>query len=423
MRILLINQDWFAKEWREEGHEVFIWGPSPDYDFHLSRPLSPLQEITDQCNPDLIVVHDNSSPLIFTGLGESEIPRIFYSVDAQHHTHYHKLIASAFDHTFVAQKDYLPEYEKVGNPVSWLPLWASRFVEASEKKKYDSVFVGTMNPQLNPDRVAFFSELQKHVPLLIERGEFWNIFPFAEIVVNQTVKSDLNFRVFEAMMCGALLLTESSGNGLFDLFQDNKHLVTYQKGDVSSAAEAINRLLADRPLCRKIAKAGRDEILSKHLARHRADEVAKIAFNLKRRRDGSQMFGLMVNYSYLAASFSKNEKALAKAAMTQSMYCAERAINGDEFLHQDAAPHLVLAATYYDSITPGRIGAEIMRRVVGTRPNQLLVAMGVIRDFLNHGESDLARDLAKQINPDKVEEIFHTSEKVVQGLLDSMLST
>jgi hypothetical protein len=253
VNILVLNQDWFVSEFREAGHRVLTVGTGKNMELRLDKPLYHIQQIREMMpepwEPDLIIAHDNSAPIIITGLEEVPCPTIFYAVDTHHHAELH---------TLVAHKDYIAKFTDRGfEAPEWMPLWASVYVEPAKVKEIDAVFVGTLNPELNPERVVFFEALQKRVPITVTTGAFWEIFPKSEIVVNQTVKADLNFRVFEAMMCGVVLLTERIGNGLLELFHENEELVLYERNNVEDCAKKIEWLLNDRPLCKRIAEASR----------------------------------------------------------------------------------------------------------------------------------------------------------------------
>jgi hypothetical protein len=247
VKILVFNQDWFVEELRSMGHEVRTCGYAEHLTVKVPQRINCVEDILKNLgnfSPDVLVFLDDSMPaLLYEGLNTCSIPKVFYSVDTHHHNQVHALIAPLFDHILVAQKDYIPTFAESGTPTTWFPLWASRYVEASSEKKFGATFVGNLDAKLNPRRVAFFETLQKKIPIHIAHGNYWEIFPHADIVVNQTVKGDLNFRVFEAMMCGPALLTERTPNGLFDLFEDGKHLVTYEPDNVDEAAEKVTRLL------------------------------------------------------------------------------------------------------------------------------------------------------------------------------------
>ncbi|MCB0311342.1 MAG: hypothetical protein KDD42_08905, partial [Bdellovibrionales bacterium] len=85
MKILLFNQCWFPEELREGGHEVITCGFDSRFDVVLQHPLIRLTEILKvlpkSFNPEVIVVFDNSLPLLILGIEDSPIPTVFYSVD------------------------------------------------------------------------------------------------------------------------------------------------------------------------------------------------------------------------------------------------------------------------------------------------------------------------------------------------------
>ena len=247
MKILVLNQDWFVEDFKALGHEVVTAGTRNHLDYVVQFPVEDvnhlLSRIGNNFYPDFVLVLDESTAITVSGLEDLKVPICFYSVDTHHHHEVHSLLMHAFDFAYVAHKDYLGLVQNDYCDTKWLPLYASRYLEPAEKKEYGAVFVGTLNPKLNQDRVNFFEELQKRVPVFVTSGDFASIFPKSEIVINQTVKGDLNFRVFEAMMSGAMLLTEESSNGLFDLFQNGVHLVTYKKNDIEDASNKIQYYL------------------------------------------------------------------------------------------------------------------------------------------------------------------------------------
>lgn len=295
MNILLINQDWFATELKLLGHSVMTVGSRQDLDINL-LPLSDLKRALNEelsCfKPDVAVWYDNSLPPYYFGLEDLPFPTVFYSVDAHHHVAAHRVLAHLFDVTLVAQKDYIPAFEQAGIQAHWFPLWMSRHSdEAPEKKEYEALFVGTMNASLNPKRVEFFESLKTKVPIQVMEGKWWELFPKAKIVVNQTVKHDLNFRVFEALGSGALLVTEKSSNGLFDLFEDGKHFVTYEHGNVEEAAQKINYYLAHDEEREKIAATGKEAALTYHSPMAKAVTLIQIIKSATKQRHPLRNWG------------------------------------------------------------------------------------------------------------------------------------
>lgn len=422
MNILLVNQNWFAEEFRAAGHDVIVTGFGRDFEVKQTTPLIHVDSIVKSLprpfDPDLIIAYDESSPLYVTGLNETSIPTIFYSVDTHHHAHMHAYVAHVFDETVIAQKDYASAFEALGIVPHWLPLWASRFVEASQEKQHDVCFIGNMDRALNPERVNFFEALQREVPMLITQGEYWRFFPHSEVVVNQTVKGDLNFRVFEAMMCGPALLTERQGNGLLELFREDEHLITYEKNNVKDAREKIEALLADRARCRRIANAGREEILARHLPQHRAETILELAAVVKKRSHPLRCFGALVNFSALSHSFDRVDEALSTRALVAALRAAEEGVDRGEPCTAEIACHLVRCALNYDRRLNCLTGYDLIRRFDEAYPQLAIFTLARLRFLLNRGERDEALKLAAKIEGDATE-AFVTAERVISSLLQA----
>lgn len=422
MRILLINQDWFGAELKAAGHEVYTISLFHGADFVLKVPLlhidSILKEHLPDWAPELIIWHDNSAPVAVAGLEECDIPTIFYSVDAQHHVDVHRYSAHMFDYTFVAQKDYIPEFEETGIRPEWLPLWAPRYVEASSEKKHETVFVGNLDRKLNPDRVDFFEKLKTLVPIETLLGKYWEIFPFSEIVVNQSVKGDVNFRTFEAMMSGAVLLTEKAGNGLFDLFRDDEHLVTYEKGNVEEAARKIKSLLENPAKMREIALKGRNEILAKHTAAERAKQVLRIATSLKKKRNTYRYLGAMINYNVLSLALSHQNTFYERKAQLAALAAAERALEEKEPLLRFQSYHVAIACIRYDLATNSKSGSELVFRFADAYPEDLVLRCAKLRELLRLGRMEEATAYAKSISDQDVKFTFTKADQAITEILN-----
>ena len=309
MRILELHSPYFRSLWRRE-HDVLCWGRHDHCDLVSNVPATRLTDVLAALpsgwNPDLIVFGDDSRLLYVTGLEEAPCPTVMLSIDAHHHAGWHAPLASVCDASFVAQRDYLPSYEIAGaTGVQWLPLWAPDDVpEPAAEKSYDVSFVGTLDPTLNPVRVAFVDALRSVLPLHVASGDWRPVFGRSRIVLNQTVKADLNFRVFEAMAAGALLLTERTGNGLLDLFADGEHLVTYARSNVDDAVETARRCLEDEPTRAEIAARGSAVVRERHCERHRAAAVLArasgplpVVTRERRLAGAARAYGMLAHYA------------------------------------------------------------------------------------------------------------------------------
>lgn len=406
LNILMLNQDWFADELRELGANVITCGIRSHLDLQL-EPFEHLHQVFKKLSfkskePDLIIIHDESSPWYFIGLESVDIPIIFYSVDIHHHNNNHVCMSSACDYTFVAQRDYLHLFDKLAINAKWMPLWPSVFIEPKQEKEYGAVFVGTLNEKLNPDRVQFFKALEEEVDITVKQGNFREIFPKSEIVVNQTVKGDLNFRVFESMMSGCLTLTEESNNGLLELFENKKHLVTYKKNDFKDAANKIRYYLENKKELREIAKNGRDEVLKNHSAMSRAKTLIECLEKQSKNRI-LKCAGQIPSFNWATRGFLKEDSAYGLKACQHAVRLIHEALDREEKLNTDIIYHVAFACLKYDLIFKRNLGEQLIKRISLTYPKEILPRVILTWKMLNRGEEqEVVKSLAQMsLNPTK----------------------
>ncbi|MCW5893773.1 MAG: glycosyltransferase family 1 protein [bacterium] len=335
MRILELHAPYFRERWRRE-HEVLAWGPHAHHDLRQAQAAAPLRDVLAALpagwTPDLIVLGDDSRPLAVLGLEDAPCPLVFLSVDAHHHGLWQAPLACAADVALVAQRDWLPMFAEAGaSGTAWLPLWApDDLPRAGGTLAHEIAFVGSLDARFHPERVALLDALRTRLPLHVAQGPYAEIFARSRIVLNQTVRGDLNARVFEAMASGALLLTERTGNGLPELFGDGEHLVTYERGDVGGLVALAERFLADEPARARIAARGCEAVRARHLESHRAATVLAMAASAPPRRPAPiRHAGLARAYCALAdwctryAAKVPQAAALALARALRGAYLAE----------------------------------------------------------------------------------------------------
>lgn len=276
MRIVLLHAPLFRAHWRRE-HEVLACGPHADCDRPL--PLGPIRLgdlLADlPWTPDLLVVADDGQPLTILGLETAPCPVALVAVATHQHEHWQAPLGAACDAVFVAQRDSLATFAAAGAPhATWLPCWAPDVLPAPTLvRALDATFIGTLDAATHPSRAAFLHAVAERVPLVVGGGERLAGYAASRVVLNHTESQALNLRVFEAMACGAALVTERAANGLGELFTDGTHCLTYPPGGVASAVAAVRGLLADDRRRARLAEAGRTAVLAAHCARHRAATV------------------------------------------------------------------------------------------------------------------------------------------------------
>lgn len=407
MNILVFNQDWFVEEWRALGHRVITVGHSGNLDLVLEQFFLDIHQVIALLPQDFvadwIVFHDNSSPLDVTGLEDCQIPMAFYSVDAHHHCLLHSRLADTFDVVFLAQRDYLSYFKNRRAVVEWLPLWASREVAASSEKKFGAIFVGTMRPDLNPERVAFFDALRQQVQIEILEGAYWLYFPHSEVVVNQTVRKDLNFRVFEAMMCGPLLLTEHTENGLLDIFERDTELLVYEKGNVEQAASQIRECLSNLQRTREIAFRGRQKVLQFHRPVHRAKTVLDVLETVPRNYSPRSIFAQLMNYVVWAKHAGDAGNFFAISGYAVALKKLMLALERGETLDEEAAFFAVMACLGFDRVMSKDSGRKVLGLLADRFPQLRTVGIGQLVAMSQGGEQELLERVLDSVGLPAVE--------------------
>jgi glycosyltransferase involved in cell wall biosynthesis len=141
-------------------------------------------------------------------------------------------------------------------------------------------FVGTLDPPLNPQRPRFLEEFQAYQQLYLDQGDYVPVFCRSQLVLNQSVVGELNFRLFQAMACGAAVLTEDVFNGLKSLFMPEEEVFIYPQNNARAAARQAQQALADPVRLQAVARAGRRKTLKEHTATVRAKKILSLAQEL-----------------------------------------------------------------------------------------------------------------------------------------------
>lgn len=369
LSILLINQTWFAEELRTLGHKVITAGwTDAKYDVLLKKAGL---TIADLCSylprgfrPDRVVYLDNSGPLGILGLEDLNIPSLFYSVDAHHHHTWHPHFSGVFDAVFVAQKDYLGQFERFNKQVQWFPLWAPIDISPQEGKTIDVCFRGNLDSKLHPKRAKFFDELAQLVPVDARTDHYTVAYPRSKIVLNQVVKGDLNFRTFEAMMSGALLITPQIKNGLEELFEPNVDLVLYQDGNPRDAAEKIRYYLEHENDRLRLAENGRKKIIQYHTPMHRARALEQFLFLLE------------------VTSRPLKHLGIATAALVSSRFCKGKLDDLSEKMLHVFAQALHQCLNDHDAFIPELERAVILCKLELENAGLQDRALALMKDFL-----------------------------------------
>lgn len=262
---------------RELGHQVTYVGlPTP------KRPgydqLAPLNEIISALKPapELYLWIDPAGPYFPAGIENLPIPTACYLVDVHLGT-WRTQVARFFDTVFIAQKRYLGTYRSVlrHEQLCWSPLaGVSELYTPGLPRIYDVGFVGSMTrAHRNTPRAQRLKLIQQryhtndwtHGYSPIEMGR---IYSQSRTVVNISVNGDVNMRLFEGTMCGALMLTDATTNGLDDLFHIGQEVISYDNDNDLTAK--LDYYLSHEDERAHIALAGQQRARSEHTYVQRA---------------------------------------------------------------------------------------------------------------------------------------------------------
>ena len=209
-------------------------------------------------------------------------PKVCYLIDSHLNLTDHLVWAKQFDMVFIAQREYLDDFRRLGMQVHWLPLACDPEVHRPSglPKTHPIGFVGGV--QSGSRREALLTKLAGTIPVHYERC-FWddmaNVFSQSEIVFNEAVRNDLNVRVFEVMSTGTLLLTDMTKNsGQDELFRDGEDCAVYRDSTVCDTARFY---LDNHRLREQIATRGQRLVHNAHTYGHRLEDLLAVALGGK----------------------------------------------------------------------------------------------------------------------------------------------
>lgn len=295
--------------WRNDGAPLWIsvnlrkiidgWEPRSDPNGLFSDGgnvvhLSPINPKGQHGTFDLNVLVDYGEDNLNIPLDwELPHPNVYWAFDTHIDSkgyNYRLNRAKQFDHVFLCHKGQIGDFIRDGidpQKIHYLPVAAEQscWRPYPVMKKWDWAFIGHLNSE---HRIDLMDRFVKEFGLGDGKGYLgWRFahiqghnvlddaakkFSMSRIVINDSIKNDLNMRTFEAMSTGSCLLTQEN-EPLLELFEPGKHLMTFNT--VDEAVVKAKMLLQDTAFREEIARAGLAEILAKHTYHHRTLEILK----------------------------------------------------------------------------------------------------------------------------------------------------
>jgi glycosyltransferase involved in cell wall biosynthesis len=230
--------------------------------------------------PDIYLWVDPAGRYFPPGIEDLSIPTACYLIDVHLGT-WRRQVARFFDGVFIAQKDHLNAFQQaVGHDqVYWMPLAAAPDVHRRHDlpKIFDVGFVG------NISRAHQKTARSRRLKLIAERfrgndyhrsytpEELGRVYSQSRIVFNTSIADDVTMRVFEGTACHAMVVTDSTANGLEELFEVGREIITYK--DDNDLLERIAYYLSNEEERARIAQAGWLRTMSEHTYGHRAIKI------------------------------------------------------------------------------------------------------------------------------------------------------
>lgn len=210
------------------------------------------------------------------------VPRFFWDTELPDnvHDHAHLFRAGLFDHYLIWTQDILDRFGEAGlldtSKASVLngafdPLFHRP--DETAQKDIDVLFVGTPSPRRN----HLLEHMRSEFPVVTVGAygrEMVRLFNRAKIVLNIHAHSFpiVESRVYEALGCGAFLLTERLSSD--SPFRSGEHLVEFDGAD--EVMRKLTFYLGREDERRRIAANGRTEALSRHTYSHRASTLVAL---------------------------------------------------------------------------------------------------------------------------------------------------
>lgn len=229
--------------------------------------------------PDIYLWIESVPGYLPSNLQALKCPKACYLIDSHLNLEWHVKWAQNFDFVFIAQREYVPEFQRSGcRNVFWLPLACDPEIHSHETvpKRYDVGFVGSI---FKGSRRAMLINklLEKRLFVGVKRC-FWDemaaLFAESRIVFNNAARNDLNMRVFEAMSTGSFLLTDPALNsGQNELFVDGEDFGVYQDENL---VERARYYLVHEEEREHAAARGRHLVRQAHTYGHRCEELINV---------------------------------------------------------------------------------------------------------------------------------------------------
>lgn len=275
-----------------------------------------------QIKPDfMIFVEGGNMNLLPINFESLEFPKYWWGIDTHNDYTKHLAISRLFDHSFIAQKDYVEKITIDGIlNCSWFPLAFPDALNAhsQDSQQYDVAYIGSSNWSLYPARGSLLKAITSNYKNLkigqAKASEMMEIYSNSKLVFNYSLKNDINMRFFEAIGSGAVLLTNRIiGNGIGDLFIEGEDFLVYE--DELDLINKISKYLENEISLKTISNSGKQKVHALHTYKIRAKYLADYEYkkdnhSSQKERSFSDYSAALVQMDFYADAISQFLKGI-----------------------------------------------------------------------------------------------------------------
>lgn len=209
------------------------------------------------------------------GLESAPIPTACVLSDTHRNPRARRIVASLFDHVVVYHRNHLSAYRgRAPGTAHWIPYACDTEVvrDLHLPRDVDVAFVGRLYTRERRRIMrALAGRYTVTEPRPYRQDEIPETYSRAKIVIDLPPGDYIAFRVFEAMSCGALLLTRRMPSGIEELFREGEHYEAF--ATERELLEKIDQYLRDDERRRDIAARGHAAVLQHHTLARRLTQT------------------------------------------------------------------------------------------------------------------------------------------------------
>lgn len=258
----------FRRAFKSLGVECEVWGLGHD---NFNIPFEKMQEPYD-----VIFVMENYDEIGWLpDFSSCKKLKFFWSIDSHCGSvprHRKFCYDSKIDVLLNSSEQYIQYFEGTAKVGVWFPNAYPDdliFPDCSINKKYDVGFCGSMIA----DRPTWIPRLESRYrdkfkkDIFVIGDEMVDAIRSYKIGVNKCIADDINYRTFETLGCGTMLVTNRVPN-IEKLFIDGEHLALYNT--IEEMIEKIDYYLNNQDEMVRISKKGYDHVKKFHTYFERA---------------------------------------------------------------------------------------------------------------------------------------------------------